>query len=151
MDEELNEELGDDSVSAARVAPTFEASAKLRNLLLIDDVSSLAPVTDMLVDDFAGEESAQIVALCGRGHRSSLRVLRHGVAVSEMAVSELPGRPNAVWTVKKAQGDEFDHYIVVSLSNSTLVLSIGETVEEVQVWKLTRKLNYVMNKYFDLI
>ena len=39
-------------------------------------------------------------ALCGRGPRSSLRVLRHGLEVTEMAVSELPGNPNAVWTVK---------------------------------------------------
>jgi len=39
--------------------------------------------------------------LCGRGPRSSLRVLRHGLEVSEMAVSELPGNPNAVWTVKR--------------------------------------------------
>ena len=39
--------------------------------------------------------------LCGRGPRSSVRVLRHGLEVSEMAVSELPGNPNAVWTVKR--------------------------------------------------
>ena len=38
--------------------------------------------------------------MCGRGPRASLRVLRHGLAVTEMAVSELPGKPNAVWTVK---------------------------------------------------
>lgn len=38
---------------------------------------------------------------CGRGPRSSLRVLRHGLEVTEMAVSELPGNPNAVWTVKR--------------------------------------------------
>lgn len=30
-----------------------------------------------------------------------MRVLRHGLEVSEMAVSELPGNPNAVWTVKR--------------------------------------------------
>ena len=30
-----------------------------------------------------------------------MRVLRHGLEVSEMAVSELPGSPNAVWTVKR--------------------------------------------------
>ena len=29
------------------------------------------------------------------------RVLRRGLEVSEMAVSKLPGNPNAVWTVKK--------------------------------------------------
>jgi splicing factor 3B subunit 3 len=48
-----------------------------------------------------------------------------------MAVSELPGNPNAVWTVRKRFDDEFDAYIIVSFVNATLVLSIGETVEEV--------------------
>lgn len=131
MDEELNEELGDDSESAARVAPLFTACSKLKNLLITDDISSLAPVTDMLVDDITGEDAQQIYALCGRGNRSTLKILRQGVSVTEMAVSELPGRPVAVWTVKKSVDDEFDRYIVVSFSNATLVLSIGETVEEV--------------------
>jgi splicing factor 3B subunit 3 len=48
-----------------------------------------------------------------------------------MAVSELPGNPNAVWTVKKNVEDDYDSYIIVSFVNATLVLSIGETVEEV--------------------
>jgi len=30
-----------------------------------------------------------------------MRVLRNGLEVAEMAVSELPGNPTAVWTVKK--------------------------------------------------
>ncbi|PIO70300.1 hypothetical protein TELCIR_07854, partial [Teladorsagia circumcincta] len=50
--------------------------------------------------------------------------------VAEMAVSELPGNPNAVWTVKKNVDDKHDAYIVVSFVNATLVLAIGETVEE---------------------
>lgn len=49
----------------------------------------------------ANEDTPQLYMACGRGPRSSLRVLRHGLEVSEMAVSELPGNPNAVWTVKK--------------------------------------------------
>jgi splicing factor 3B subunit 3 len=131
MDEELNEELGDDSQSAAKVAPKFKPSAKLQNLLLTDDMDSLAPITDMMVDDVAGEETQQIVTLCGKGNRSTLRVLRHGVSVTEMAVSELPGKPSAVWTVRASQDSEQDRYIVVSFPNATLVLSIGENVEEV--------------------
>ena len=38
-----------------------------------------------------------------------------------MAVSELPGNPNAVWTVKRRMDDEFDSYIIVSFVNATLV------------------------------
>lgn len=63
-----------------------------------------------------------------------------------MAVSDLPGNPNAVWTVRKnIEGswivfyllnvnipDAHDSYIVVSFVNATLVLTIGETVEEAQ-------------------
>jgi splicing factor 3B subunit 3 len=48
-------------------------------------------------------------------------VLRPGLAVSELAVSPLPGNPTAVFTVRRAHGDEFDAYIVVSFTNATLV------------------------------
>ena len=53
------------------------------------------------VADLAGEDTPQVYLACGRGARSSLRVLRHGLEVAEMAVSELPGNPNAVWTVRR--------------------------------------------------
>ncbi len=46
-------------------------------------------------------------------------------------MSALPHNPSAVWTVKKATRDEHDKYIVVSFPTSTLVLAVGETVEEV--------------------
>ena len=56
----------------------------------------------------ANEDTPQLYSACGRGPRSTLRVLRHGLEVTEMAVSELPGNPNAVWTVKKrADGKYF--------------------------------------------
>ena len=55
----------------------------------------------------ANEDTPQLYTLCGKGPRSTLRVLRHGLEVTEMAVSELPGNPTAVWTVKKrADGKE---------------------------------------------
>jgi splicing factor 3B subunit 3 len=129
--DEINEELGDDSISASRVALSFQPSAKLKNLAVTDEIESLACITDMLIEDLAREGTPQIYSLCGRGNRSTLRVLRHGISVTEMAISELPGRPNAVWTVKDEIENENDKYIVVSFNNATLVLSIGENVEEV--------------------
>uniref|UniRef100_A0A7I4DMV7 Cleavage/polyadenylation specificity factor A subunit N-terminal domain-containing protein n=1 Tax=Physcomitrium patens TaxID=3218 RepID=A0A7I4DMV7_PHYPA len=111
--------------------PVFFQPRKLKNLVQIDDIESLMPIMDMKVANIFEEETPQIFSLCGRGPRSSLRILRPGLAVTEMAVSPLPGVPSAVWTVKKHANDEFDAYIVVSFVNATLVLSIGETVEEV--------------------
>jgi splicing factor 3B subunit 3 len=109
----------------------FFSPRQLRNLVPVDEVYSLSPIMHLQVADVANEDTPQVIAACGRGARSSLRVLRHGLEVSEMAVSELPGSPTAVWTVKKRIADEYDSYIIVSFSNATLVLSIGETVEEV--------------------
>lgn len=84
-----------------------------------------------MVGEYAqGESAPQIYALCGRGPRSSVRVMRHGASVSELASSPLPGNPSGIFTVKAAGGDQ-DEYIVLSFTDSTLVLSVGETVEEV--------------------
>eukprot|EP00118_Oscarella_pearsei_P025484 m.308260 g.308260 ORF g.308260 m.308260 type:complete len:1220 (+) comp43647_c0_seq1:82-3741(+) len=109
----------------------YFAPRGLRNLVLVDEIENLAPITACQIADLTNEDTPQLYVACGRGPRSSLRVLRHGLEVSEMAVSDLPGNPNAVWTVKKTIHDEYDAYIVVSFMNATLVLSIGETVEEV--------------------
>ena len=69
--------------------------------------------------------------MAGGGSYSTLRVLRHGLAINEMASSPLPSKPIAVWTVKGKIADEFDKYIILSFPNGTFVLSIGENVKEV--------------------
>ncbi|KAG2186047.1 hypothetical protein INT43_002485 [Umbelopsis isabellina] len=103
----------------------------LKNLMLVDELESLAPLVDAKVHNLTDDDTPQIFGLCGRGARSTFRILRHGLEVSEMAVSELPGNPTAVWTTKLKENDDYHSYIVVSFINATLVLSIGETVEEV--------------------
>lgn len=79
----------------------FFAPRPLKNLVVVDEMHSYAPVLGCKVADLANEDTPQLYLMCGRGPRSSIRVLRHGLEVSEMAVSELPGNPNAVWTVKR--------------------------------------------------
>ncbi|KAJ2142364.1 pre-mRNA-splicing factor rse1 [Coemansia sp. RSA 678] len=111
--------------------PEFSAH-ELSSLALVDEIESLSPVIRSQVHNLADEEAPQIYALCGRGGRSALRIVRHGLEVSEMAVSELPGTPRAVWTVRRRESDSCDEYIVVSFVDATLVLSVGEEVEEVK-------------------
>ncbi|KAI9314019.1 CPSF A subunit region-domain-containing protein [Zopfochytrium polystomum] len=102
----------------------------LRNLTVMDELDSLSPLIDCRVANLADEDTPQLFVLCGRGARSSFRTLRHGLEATEVGVTELPGDPTAVWTVRLNSADEFDSYIVVSFANATLVFSIGETVEE---------------------
>lgn len=103
----------------------------LTNLTLMDELENLSVISDTKIEDLTGEGNPQIYTLCSAGDRSSLRVLRHGLAVSELAISPLPGKPLGIWTIKENVGDEFHKYIVLTFSSQTLVLSIGEKVIEV--------------------
>ncbi|KAI9442521.1 mono-functional DNA-alkylating methyl methanesulfonate N-term-domain-containing protein [Lactarius indigo] len=105
----------------------------LENLALADELESLNPILDSKVLNLLpNSDTPQIFTLNGRGSRSMLRTLRHGLEVEETVSSDLPGIPNAVWTVKTRSDDVYDSYIILSFVNGTLVLSIGENIEEVQ-------------------
>lgn len=105
----------------------------LENLVMTDTLNSLDPIIDAKCMNLLGiaSDTPQIYTACGRGGRSTFRTLKHGLDVMEVVNSPLPGTPNAVWTVKLSENDEYDAYIVLSFVNGTLVLSIGETIEEV--------------------
>ncbi len=104
---------------------------KLRNLVMTDELYNASLMTQMKIEDLAGEGEPQIYATCGRAERSALRVFRHGLAISERAKTGMPGKPLGVWTLKKTYADKYDAYMIVSFPNATLVLSIGEKVAEV--------------------
>lgn len=72
----------------------------LDNLILSDELDSLDPIIDAKVANILGQDTPQIFAACGRGARSTFRMLRYGLEVAETVSSDLPGVPNAVWTVK---------------------------------------------------
>ncbi|CCJ29330.1 unnamed protein product [Pneumocystis jirovecii] len=111
--------------------PSYFRPRSLENLLLVDDLNSMNPLMDSKILNLTDEDAPQIYALCGRGPRSTFRTLRYGLEVNEIVASGLPGSPTAVWTTKLTSSDQYDAYIVLSFVNGTLVLSIGETVEEV--------------------
>lgn len=116
--------------SGAECTVAFKARG-LRNLSLADELHSLSPITDMKILDALNEGHPQIFLGCGKGPRSALRVLQYGVAAEELADNELPGTPLAVWTLRESMDSAHDGLIVVSFTNTTLILSIGETVAEV--------------------
>lgn len=74
----------------------------LDNLALADQQSSLDPIIDSKVLNVLPEsDTPQIFAACGKGARSTMRTLRHGLEIEQLsAPSPLPGIPNAVWTTK---------------------------------------------------
>ena len=124
------------TTKAIQVAKTF-TPGPLQNLRKLVTLDNPSPTTGVLVGELAGNEvSPQIYTLAGKGPTSSLRILRHGASVTELAVSELPGIPGGIFTIDQEQdtksgGLTLSKYIVVSFADATLVLSVGDTVEEV--------------------
>ena len=111
--------------------PVYFYPRNTENLALFESVDSMNPLVDCKVANLNDEDAPQIYSVSGNGARSTFRMLKHGLQVTEIVASQLPGTPSAVWTTKFRRDDEFDAYIVLSFTDGTLVLSIGETVEEV--------------------
>jgi len=132
------EKLGDDDDEAVFSSihdlqePARFSPRPLINLSIAQELYAMNPLMDCKVLNLTNEDAPQLYTLSGKQARSSLRILRHGLDVNEYTAATLPGTPTAVWTTKLRSDDEYDAYIVLSFSNGSLILSIGETVEEVQ-------------------
>ncbi|KAI4210835.1 MAG: hypothetical protein LQ351_006330 [Letrouitia transgressa] len=111
--------------------PAYFHPRKNENMCLFDNISSMNPQLDCKVTNLTDEDAPQIYSICGSGARSSFRTLKHGLAVNHIVDANLPRTIAAVFTTKTHRDDEFDTYIVLSFDTNTLVLSIGENVEEV--------------------
>ncbi len=137
------EKLGDDDDETEFTSDDFPADPlesykavyfhprAAENVRLVQSLESMNPLMDCKVANLLDEDAPQIYSISGAGARSSFKTLKHGLTVSEIVESELPDKPEAVWTTKLTRNDEFDAYIILSFRAGTLVLSIGETVEEV--------------------
>ena len=51
---------------------------------------------------------------CGRGAQGTVRALRSGLQVLEMAVSPMPGQPLRVTTLKNSMADKLDSFMIVA-------------------------------------
>ena len=112
-------------------SPVYFHPRAAENVNLVESIDSMNPQMDCKVANLSEEDAPQIYSICGAGARSTFRTLKHGLEVNDIVDSELPAVPTHVWTTKITREDEYDAYIVLSFTNGTLVLSIGETVEEV--------------------
>ncbi|KAI9726330.1 MAG: pre-mRNA-splicing factor rse1 [Chrysothrix sp. TS-e1954] len=101
------------------------------NVTLVESKDTMHPLLGCRITSLSVDDNTTIASICGEGARSSFKTLKHGLSASEVVESQLPSVPSAVWTTKTRKDDEFDAYIVLSFSDATLVLSIGENVEEV--------------------
>ena len=91
-----------------------------------DEMKNLAPINDMRVEDLTSENMPQMYLACGRGAQGTIRQLRAGLSVLEMAVSPMPNQPLRVTTLKNSMEDKLDSFMIVAFQDSTIVLQIAE-------------------------
>jgi splicing factor 3B subunit 3 len=133
-DDDEETEFDSDAFSADPTqpyTPIYFHPRPAENVNLVESIDSMNPIMGCKVANLIKDDAPQIYTICGTGARSTFRTLKHGLEVSELVESQLPYEPSAVWTTKLTRNDEFDAYIILSFADSTLVLSIGETVEEI--------------------
>ena len=130
------------SEGTAEHSNTFQ-SQPLKSLISLDEMIAMHPTVDAVLESQAGEGYNRLYSVCGRGERSSLRILKQGVAVAERInryinttlsityiFSRLPSEPVAVWSIKANTNDMFDKFVILSMNNSTLVgVYQGDKVE----------------------
>jgi splicing factor 3B subunit 3 len=117
--------------STADLEPAYFRPRANENVSLIESVDSLHPLMGCQVLNLTNDDVPQIYSISGAGARSSFNILKNGIQTSELAESNLPGVPVRTWSTKVNKNDAYDSLIVISFSNSTLVMSIGDDVEEV--------------------
>ncbi|GMM34052.1 U2 snRNP complex subunit [Saccharomycopsis crataegensis] len=100
------------------------------NLEVTDIIESLNPILDSKLIKLS-EQTSRISTVCGTSNNSALKVLTHGLNVEEVVTSELGNTATGVFTTKMTSNDDVDKYLVISFASHSLVLSIGESVEEV--------------------
>ncbi|RKO98073.1 hypothetical protein CXG81DRAFT_15495 [Caulochytrium protostelioides] len=106
----------------------------LRHLTVVHELESLNPLvcSALLCNPKRGygSTSFKLLAGVGQGSRSSLRILNPGLHTMELAVSQLPDHAAGIWSVPANSHSKVSAYMVITFSDSTLVLSVGEEVEE---------------------
>lgn len=136
--EKLGSENESTMLSSSEI-PNTEQSSKfspqgLENLALVDIHESLGPIISSEVMQKQAEGPLDTpVLLAALSSHSYLKALTYGIPVSELVSSPLPITPTLILTTKKTRTSKSDDYLVLtsSLDLQTLILSIGEVVEEV--------------------
>ncbi|KAI8809869.1 mono-functional DNA-alkylating methyl methanesulfonate N-term-domain-containing protein [Cladochytrium replicatum] len=100
-------------------------------LKIVDTYNNLAPIRDFRVVDLEKQGQGQIVAVCGGFKGGSVRVIRNGIGINEIAELEVHGLKN-VFSLRQNYGDIFDSLLIMSFVRETrtfLTTGEGEMIE----------------------
>ncbi|KPM03377.1 DNA damage-binding protein-like protein [Sarcoptes scabiei] len=98
---------------------------------LIDTYLSLAPIVDLLMVDLDKQGQDQLITCSGFGKEGSLRIIRNGIGINELATIELSGI-KGIWRLRL--NSVLDNVIAIAFVCQTKLLKMeNEDVEEISI------------------
>ena len=101
---------------------------------IVDTFTNLGPIVDMVVVDLERQGQGQLVTCSGAFKEGSLRIIRNGIGIHELASIDLPSI-KGMWPLKLGSNTKnLDNTLVLSFVEQTRVLTLlGEEVEETEI------------------
>ncbi|RCH96072.1 DNA damage-binding protein 1a [Rhizopus stolonifer] len=90
---------------------------------VIDEFPNLGPITDFCVADLDKQGQTQLITCSGVGKDSSLRIIRNGVGLNELAAIKING-VKGVWALRPSFDEIYDDMLVLSFVNQTCLLAL---------------------------
>ena len=126
----IGSRLGDSQLVRLNVEPDESGSY----VTIVDTFTNLGPIVDMVVVDLERQGQGQLVTCSGAFKEGSLRIIRNGIGIHELASIDLPSI-KGMWPLKLGGGSKaLDNTLVLSFVEQTRVLTLlGEEVEETEI------------------
>ncbi len=122
--------LGDSQLVRLNAEPDDSGSY----VTVVETFTNLGPICDMVVVDLERQGQGQLVTCSGAYKEGSLRIIRNGIGIHELASIDLPSI-KGMWPLRCGEGDrKKDNTLVMSFVEHTRVLTLsGEEVEETEI------------------
>lgn len=133
------EKLGDDAgerewnSNDKEVADMSFSVKSNENIVLVDTKYDFNQMIEMKVSeaDFV-ETLPELYAATGTMARSAVKVMHNYIPLTEIVTQDLPSKILNAFTTKMHKNDTYDKFIVLSFFDGSLILQIGEEVEEAE-------------------
>ena len=125
----IGSRLGDSQLVRLNVEPDENGSY----VTIVDTFTNLGPIMDMVVVDLERQGQGQLVTCSGAYKEGSLRIIRNGIGIHELASIDLPSI-KGMWPLKIGPKATQDNTLVLTFVEQTRVLTLlGEEVEETEI------------------
>ena len=100
------------------------------HLTVLETYANLGSITDMCIVD--SDKQPQLVTCSGSSKEGSLRVVRCGIGIQELASIDIPGI-KGIWPIRIRSDDALDNALIITFMGYTRILYFdGEEVEEIE-------------------